>query len=195
MLSGVSAPWQKPGHLYGALPKERAGRRSLQSLVHGLTVLVQDLSQLSPTCETLGRSVTICLSLTETKIAPALSPPLLADTSVLVTISVAQRLSCLVSPHLGRRARHSCWTTNTQHVQGCFLRQEWEKTFLVAVFQMQQSHLALSSSVLALPPAFFKCLPLFLPCSSWFKLWRQPLLVKVPPLLLQPHLQPALLNN
>lgn len=160
-------------------------------------MLVQDLSQLPPTCETLGRSITICLSLTETKIALSLSlslhPCWQTCLSVLVTISVAQSPSCLVSPHLSRRAKHGCRTTSTQHVQGCFPRQEWEKTFLMAVFQMQQSHLGLSSSVLALPPAFFKCLPLFLPCN-WFQLWRQPLLVKVSPLLLQPHLQPALVN-
>lgn len=95
-------------------------------------MLVQDLSQLSPTCETLGRSVTVCLSLTETKIALSLHPCWQTCLSVLVTTSVAQSPSCLVSPHLSRRARHGCRITNTKRVQGCFPRQECKKTFLIS---------------------------------------------------------------
>lgn len=46
--------------------------------------------------------LTVCLSLCETQIVCSPSLPLLADMSVLVTVSVAQRPSCLVSLHLGR---------------------------------------------------------------------------------------------
>lgn len=97
------------------LLKERRRKRSLQSLVHGLKVFKTYLSSHPPVRLWEGLLLFVYPSLRQRLLA--LSPSLLAYMSVLVTISVAQSPSCLVSPHLGRRARYGCRTTNIQHFQ------------------------------------------------------------------------------